>query len=522
MARRYKFKLTAVVLHTTLIAGIIWQALAFSRTVFPALNISQVDTHKVMVSGNVRRPGVYKVPHGTTEFELLHAAGIRNNSDLASFSLVSRVSENGILQVNALEAPVGLRNEPVVRVEFFLGEITLVSRDGRVLPQAEGVMLSEGDRVQTEAASQAELSIGTEARVNLDNFSEVVIDKIAVGDGDRPQIELFQRSGLCWYKIALTEKRESYVITTPFAELTVGGTGADFFVSIRGDHLVINNMDGLIYLERLDGSEAINIISGQMVTIYEDGRPFQITGIRGEDDVSGRFTPIEEERRRYMTRNMPLNVLFCGLPHTFFMISTQFETGTVNVVPIPPSLIVEQFVHGFSTLDEAFLYGGPMLVSILIEKVLNIQIPKYVVMNRSDIMRTAAALGGLEVYLDPVAASELNLPSGESKLNQEQLALFVSPEISGYEDSKRRQIAVFRNLFEGLRKENIVITALLADQLITNIETNFIPSDIMNQYSRFRERPAWAFLHHDLPVTSIQRRNKTCYEPQLELSRNLF
>ncbi|KMQ52009.1 hypothetical protein CHISP_0998 [Chitinispirillum alkaliphilum] len=522
MRAKKRFRKARTFVYFLVIAGIAWQALALTRTMFPTFLSSDHSSIKVVVEGNVRRPGYYRVPYGTTEFELLKAAGVRSSSDISPFTLVNQVIDNDALDVGELESPAGLRDIPNVRLEFFLGEMTLLSGDGRILPAVEGAMLSEGDRIQTEAASQAEVSLSRGSRVDLDNFSEIIIDKIDVDDRGRPSLELFQRSGLCWYKIEVGEKREVYRINTPQASITVGGSGAEFFIQLRAGQVIVSNLDGLVYLERHDGSEAVNIISGQTAIVHQDGRPFQITSLTDENDMSARFSPLEEQRRLYLTRNLPLNFLFCGLPYTFYVISLHFETATVNVIRIPPELLIEQFVHGFATIDQAFLYGGPVIVSSLLERVINLRIANYFVMDRYDIIRTANALGGVTVPVDPAAASALNVPGGQNKLSDAQLIEFLSSGISGIADSKKRQIEVLRHLFEGLREQNIVMSALLADQLISNIETNLTSNDIMSQYSRFTGRQGWVFRQHELPVTPVKRGNRTCYEPQLQLSRNLF
>jgi hypothetical protein len=64
---------------------------------------------------------------------------------------------------------------------------------------------------------------------------------------------------------------------------------------------------------------------------------------------------------------MPLNFLFCGIPGIYYLFSIQFETGTTHVINIPASTSVEQFAQGFSSLNEAFLYGGAVFVATLVD-----------------------------------------------------------------------------------------------------------------------------------------------------------
>lgn len=524
MSIRLKKRILFSTIYLTLLAGIAWQGFYLYKYTRPYSKMEGLRSLRVEVNGNVRRPGIYQIPEGTTEFEILKVAGIRPTSDISGFGLVNQLEENSKVNVGTLENAVSIQpGPPLPRLEFFLGEISVVASDGSSTPQHEGLVLSKGSRILTEASAQAEVSVGPNSRVDIDNFSELVFDKIGELENNRSVVELFQKSGICWYRTVYAKSDSELVrIMTHSAQLTIGGTGADFQVEVLSDQIQISLMDGLILLERLDGGEAINLISGQSVTIYKDGRPFEVTRLAADLNTNDRFSQLNREKINYMSRLMPFNFLFCGTSAVFCVISIQYETNNFYVVRIPPDLLIEHFSQGISTIDQAFLYGGPVFVSTFLERILDIRIPKYCVFDKNDIIRTAGALGGIQTNIDEKAASALSLATGTHKLFGKNLLLFLSPSISGVEDCNYRQSRLFENIFNGFRNKSLTMTLILAEQILTNTETNFMSFEMMEQYGKFNARNNWNYKEINIPAQPVKRGKRVCYEPVLEKCRDLL
>lgn len=516
MSKRVNF-LFHLGVYGVLLTGIAWQGMELLRSTRDPGVISDLKSFHVRVDGNVRRPGVYSVPEGTTQFEILKVAGIRPTSDISQFILSNQIEENSALNIGTLDEPVQLAQAQAARLEFFFGEISVIASDGRSAPSYEGLTIATGDRVLTEASSQAEISLGTNSRVDIDNFSELVFDKIGITQNNRKVTELFQRSGACWYKIVYQKtKDEMFKSITHSAEVTVGGSGADFLIEVQNDQVQINLIDGLLLVERPDGNEALNMISGQSITVFRDGRPFQVTRLTPDINVHERFSQLSREKMSYMSRSMPLNLLFCGTPAVFYAISVQFEKSEVHSVRIPAELLIEQFAQGISTLDQAFLYGGPVFASTFIERILNIRIPKFCVFDKDDLIRTANSIGGVSAPLDQKAATHLNLSKGSHKISGKQLAIYLSPAISGTEDAANRQSDILKSVYDELRSKNITLTLLLADQILGNAETNFSASEMMEQYAKFNTRSNWTYKEHTLPTRKEKRGKRACRDPIIE------
>jgi hypothetical protein len=523
LSRKNKKRIATYAVYALLCGGIIWQLSHYIPRMLGADGSNEEETILVNVSGNVLRPGQYRIPSGTTHFEILKVAGIRPTSDISMLNLTQQITDNQQLQVGTMPNPVTIKKGvDKIRCEFFLGDVSVIAADGRTRPSEEGMDIAQGDRMLTEEKSQAELSVSTFSRIDMDNFSELAFDKIGAVENARTSTCLLQKAGTCWYKIVYGSKNELFRITTPLVTVTVAGTGADFTITIKPDEINISNMDGLLLIERVGAAEAINLISGQSATVFNDSRPFQVSSIGSEANPADRFSLLTKEKASVMMRHMPLNFMFCGVPGVYYFGSVQFERGIIQMVNLPAETSVEEFVQGCSTLDQAFLYGGGIFVTTLIEQVLNTRIPKFCVLEKEDLIRIAGAIGGLKVTVDDKAASLMKLSKGPQKLTSHQLALLLKPGLSGTDDFKNRQINVIKALFDGLSSKNIIMTSLLAEQIFTNTQTNFSTSEIMDEYNKFTAVQNWTFKQAALPVKQNVRGSRMVLDPNLEECRKLI
>ena len=131
-----KLSIFTVCIYLILIGATLWQGFLLLRHSQPRYGGTDIAMIDITVEGNVRRPGRYRVARGTTQFEILQVAGVRPTSDLSMLSLTAQLDSSDELTVGTLEKAVGVSEEPLsVRLEFFFGEISIVSVDGRSVPQ---------------------------------------------------------------------------------------------------------------------------------------------------------------------------------------------------------------------------------------------------------------------------------------------------------------------------------------------------------------------------------------------------
>jgi hypothetical protein len=480
------------------------------------------DMCLVKVQGNVMNPGSYRVAPGVTQFEILKVAGIRPTSDISGFDLTRQISGDQQLEVGTKPQPTTMKQAATATLEFLLGQVSVIASDGKSRIVAEGTEIAEGDRILADEKAQAEISLNKFSRIDVDEYSECTIEKIGTEEKGKNLSALFQKSGACWYKIVYANKAEVFKTSTPFANVTVAGTGADFMIVVKQDEIEIHDIDGLLLVERTSGTEAINMISGQSAVVFRDNRPFQVTQLPAEVNPSDRFSSLTKAKTEFITRHMPFQFLLCALPGVYYFISVQFESGKVHAVHVPGSTTIDQFIQGCSTLDQAYLYGGPVFVGTLIEQIMATRIPKYLVFTREDVIRVAATFGGITVNVDEKAAAAMHISRGVQKLSGEQLGKFLRPGISGSEDFETRQIQAMKAVFDGLKSKNIVLTALLVEQILSAVETNLSSYEIMSQYAKFTETKKWTFAEHELPLKKIVQDGIPRSDPILEECKTLL
>lgn len=516
-----RLKLFLRIIYALLITFSAWQVFQLFRNVRTSPTSHHAKTLQVRVSGNVRNPGIYRAIEGTTQFEILKVAGIRSTSDLSMFNLFNQVTDSTKLDVGTKE-PVNIDLKPINAIlEFFFGELSVIAKDGRSLPQHSGLTINPGDRVITDDGSQAEVSIGNYSRIDIDKYSELVFDKIGVVENDQNVVGLFQKAGGIWYKVVYDKSSELMKIATPRVSLTIGGSGADFFLDIQQDQITVNLTDGLVLIEKNDGSESINLISGQTVTIYNDGRPFQITKLSSDFNTNDIFSQLSKEKINYLSKSMPLNILICGTPSVFYVVNVDYQRSVINAVQVPPQTLIETFAQDIPSLGMAYLYGGPAFVSTFIERILNLKIHRYIVLDKNNLIRISNGIGGLNTIVDEKASAELNKARGLQKLKGAEIIAYLAPT-AGLDECRVRQASLIRNLYDDLRKKNFVPTMILAEQLLTNTESNFLPSDIMDQYNKFMNKTNWSYREHTFPYTAVKRENIAYYEPDLIKCKTLF
>ncbi len=518
--KRKVFKLLSFFSYTLVFAILCWQG----YELFTDINKKKIKSYTknitVTVNGNVKRPGKYRVPYGTTNFEILKVAGIKSSSDITPFNLTSQVEAENELNVASRDEAVSLKS--TARLEFYFGNVSIISSIGRERVIQEGLMLNEGDRILTEEQTQAEISLNAFSRVDMDKYAEISFDKIGKDKEDRNAIDLFQKNGLCWYKVSYSDKSERINVATPLAKITISGKGSDFTVDSKYAETVINCIDGLVLVERPDGSDPVNVIAGQSVTIFNDGRPFLITKMSRDLDITRNFSQLVKTKVEIIMRHMPFNFLFLSPPQAYYLVSVQFDKQTIHLVNIPYHTSVSFFVQGVETMNEAYLYGGPVFMSTIVERIMNTRIPKYIVFDKDDILRAASSVGGLTLSVDPKAASLMNMKSGRQKLAHEDLFKFMQSSLTGYVDSKRRQEAVLYALFEQIKSGNIGVTTVLAEQITNDAETNIQVSEILTHHKNFMSKKKWKFITHDLPVIEKKEKNITIYEADYEAARKLL
>lgn len=521
MQRRSKLHIITFFVYTIIVAGIFFEVFSLAKHVGLFGSKEAYQTYNINIEGNVRKPGWYVVPEGTTQFEILKVAGVRPTSDLSLINLASQIQDNQSISIGTLDKPVSLSTQTAYLGTFF-GDINLFDQNGNSKDAQEGQVILPGDKIQSQSSSQAEISIGSFSKVNIDNFSELVIDKIYNKEGSKTITEFTQNSGSCWFRVVYSDVEELYRIFSRSVVITIGGSGADFLLNVQNDQIIINVFDGLLLIERRAGGESTNLISGQSATIYGDERPFQITKLSADVSLSEQFSKLTSGQTVKAASNAPLNIFFSVSPGVYYIINLQFSKGLAYFIRIPQELLVEKFAQNISTFGQAYLYGGPVFVSSLLERLFNTRIQKYLSFSKDDIFVISDILGGFTVDVDAKASASLGIPLGKQKMNSSGIIKFLSNSVSGASDAQVRQTQVLLGLFEELRNQNTAPTLLTANQIISTCETNFTAQEIIDRFTSFNGQTDWVYKEVFLPTATVKKNGRNCYDPDLNQCRRII
>lgn len=477
----------------------------------------------VKVTGNVQSPGLYRVPSGTSRFRILKMAGIRATSDISHLNLTKEIFSSDTLYIKTLKDPVSMKpDESLIRLRYLLGTINVVKEDGDNRQIVPGMSISEKDRIIVESNSQVEFSINAYSHVDINGFAELVVDNIGLDEKKTSVTKLYQKSGMCWYRIVYSTSSEHYDIVTPLMQVTVQSTRSEFMVDVKQNSVEIHITDGRLFIRSILGDETANVITGESAIIEKGGRSIRVKNLIPDFSPRRIFSKLLTTKTKQMQSRMPLTFLLCGIPSVYYYVCVDFENAVTHTVNIPPETSIDQFVYGVSTVNQSFLYGGPTLTSSLVERLLNIRITNYCIFDKRRLTNLAASIGGISINVDKKAASEIGISPGKQKLSGNALAQFVRPSLSGWKDSQARQTLLIKSTFEEIRSKNIIMTSLLCKQIVSNMETNFSSADLLKQYTKFSSRRGWKLKEYYLPGKKLRKDKQMIYEPDLDKCRSLI
>jgi hypothetical protein len=522
MSRKFKLKVITVITYAILITGIIFELFALSKNLLVDNQFTNNKKYQINIQGNIRQPGWYNVSEGTTPFEILKVAGVRPTSDLSQINVASQITQNNEYTIGTLNKPIITSKQQLIKMDAIIGEVSVTTDEGQHIPEQQGMLLNPGDHIQTENSSQALISIGNFSKLFLDNLSDIVVNTFEFTDNSVASLDITQNKGVCWYRLTPETKDATTKVSLFGLQLTVGGASADFLVEIEPNQIIINMTDGVMLIERTSNHELINLISGQSAKIFNDNRPIQISKLAPDLSSNDRFSSLFNHQSSNTSQPSNFNLLFCVTPGIYYIISIQFDKAETILLRIPERLLIEQFSQNISTIDKAFLYGGPAFASAFLESIFNARIDKYISADGENIITILNAIGGVTVNVDAKAAAALNLKLGNQNISGSAIRKYLSPAISGVTDSRMRQSQILKSFFEDIQSDKIAMTMLFAKQIVESCETNFITSEIVEQFTKFSNRADWQFKEIVMPTQSIKRNLIIYDEPDLKECRRIL
>lgn len=513
-------------IYALIVAVIAWQAFVLVTGIREHKTASPWEQlFNVTISGNVEHPGVYRVPSGMTQFEILKVAGVRPTSDISEFALSYPLTDNQKLDVGTTAQPIAITNSnECIRLEYAVGNTRVVSASGTAMTSQTGMIFHQNDVIKTGDGNQAELSVNTYSKIDLDAGSEMSFNKNNAQENSKKVTEINQKSGLCWYTIAYASPAELFTTVVPGATVSATGKGADFVVDIKTNSTTITAISGQLLLTRPQSSEAIRMVGGQQAVLSGTDQPLHVVQTTVPVNPQERFLKLTQEKQSYTSQSMPLTFLFCAPPSIYYLVSIQYDKGIIQMIYLPGNTTIDQFAPGVLNLDQAFLYGNTAFLGSIVEQLLNTRIPKYCIFERNALVFTAGAIGRLPMNLDAQSAARLGLSAGVNKLNEQQLVGYMrhSGSPASEESFTMKQDQVFTAFFEALKSKNLILSPVLIEQILSQIKSNFSSAEILDHYNEFSGIQNWALHKIVLPVKKVTQNGQVRYEPVVDQCATLL
>ncbi|MFP4521975.1 MAG: FecR domain-containing protein [Fibrobacterota bacterium] len=485
---------------------------------------------RVAVKGNVERPELFEVDYGTTYGEVLKMAGINRYSDINHIELAEIAEEDDTLQVGQKNTPVGFKRRgagsfviDACVLYFFSGEVEVFKNDGVRLDPKPGLFLNEGYVLTTGANGAAELRFKDGSRFTASSGSNIRIERLSIPVDGGINMSLKLNSGYLWGRVPKLTVEKKMSVVTENAEVTV--TGTEFEVSYNDDSTEVKVQEGRVQVTPTAGGNGISLARGQKTLIAGDAaeQALQPEPIGREDSPpEAEFSVFESEIDDHYKMLQDYTFLYVGEPNFYVVVRLKPQIGKIDIVHIPPNLMVSDFVEGVSSLDKAAMYGGMRFTMALMEKVLQTKIDRYMIQTRRDVSLTINMLGGVEVTVDAIAAEEINLPAGRQVLNGSSALKYMNPGISGRQDSYSRQGDILLGCYRGLRSGAMTLNESRIGRILSGIDTNIPVSFAMRVYQIFKSRESWDVTTRVLPGASVVKEGSSYVKPAVnEIQRFL-
>lgn len=445
----------------------------------------------VKIEGHVRKPGTYRVPYGTTRFEILKVAGVYQNSDLNGLNVYAQVSDKESMQVGRLEKDVSLKpgGTPGCFVNFFIGDVTVSDEAGK-RKLARNTEVKEGQKIICGPDGVVELKMADGTIIDLKKGSVFTVKSLYRSDPAGFLTVSFElASGRLWAFVSAQPQNVSMAFASPHLVAAIKGTEFEMAVDAAGSR--VNCIKGIIALTHAGSSETVTITEGQKGMAGTDAAKGVETGNITDAEKDEDMAAFNAEKNKALSQNDARRFLYLGLPDYYMLNEIDPSVPRVVIYRIDPKTPVKDYIDGVDELGKVYLYGGIGLVSSIVERICGKKIEKYLIHDREDVVQFIDNLGGVVVNLDEEDAKAVGLKRGSSKLTGQQALKYFSPARDGREGSIDRQNEALRSIFTALSEQRIVYSTALAAKLVTNVQTDMNAAYMGEVLDVLKKKSGW-------------------------------
>lgn len=182
------------------------------------------------------------------------------------------------------------------------------------------------------------------------------------------------------------------------------------------------------------------------------------------------------------------NVLVLGIDNTYghrsdtiMLLHTNPRTKSVSLISIPRDTLATIPGRGLDKINHAYAFGGVNMARETVEKLLNIKIPYYLIVNLAGISKIIDDLGGISIdvekrmyYVDVAADLYIDLKPGQQKLSGKDIIGYLRYRADGgdFKRIARQQKFLTALASEMLKRHNLLRSPKLFFTLLSHVESN--------------------------------------------------
>ncbi|OGJ90891.1 MAG: hypothetical protein A2268_09620 [Candidatus Raymondbacteria bacterium RifOxyA12_full_50_37] len=496
MAQNHSTNLEKIFIYAVLFIAVGAAGIIIIKNILPKK--STVREIAVKIEGNVKKPGTYYIPYGTSRFEVLRVSGISSNSDINNLDVLALAQDGENIQVGTLSKNVTVKSNaatPFVgnaaAINFFTGKLAVI-RGGAAITAKPSMSLKPDDKLICDAGSMAEIKLGDGSIVDLRKNSELTIKALYSTNAVGELVLNFDLSkGSLWSFIKPLPENMRCFFSTPHMVAEIKGT--EISISVDGTKSSVSVTKGFVFASKEGADQGINVTEGQTAVVYADPDKEVSVGPSADVEVfAADEKKFNDEKNKYLVTSEVKRILYLGLPDYYMVLEINPSQPVVNILRVDPTTSVADWVEGINELGKVYLYGGIGLVTSLVERIADRKIDHYMVHERNDVVEFIDNMGGVSVILDKSSAEHLKMSPGLQKLDGLNAILFMAPGKEGRGSSMERQNQVLQALMKSLSEKKTVFSVPLAGKLIAKVDTDIDVNYLLGWNQTFESRENWA------------------------------
>ncbi len=522
-----KLKVSSLlVLLTSLILSFVFSTSYAYRSVSKTIDTGDADY--VLVNGNVKKPGYYKINELTTQYELLAQAGITDSSNIQEFDLGRSIRVNDRINVGVADNKIKKKDissysEP--RLEFFMGK-TSVKRNLKVSKAQYKQSLKVKDLIFTQKNGKAVLTFKNHSELSMATNTRIRFKSIeSNGSSQETKIDLLRGSILI--KVPELKAKGQLNVRTKIANIYLSEQNSSISVRVGRTKMAVFVLRGRVKVKRrFDGASTVLKANEQIVINLPDEEfeseelaeliPVQKNGLK--EKLEGNFSELVRSHKEYLKSQEETSIFVVSKGFSFIL-SLIPKKGRVILMDLPGNTYVGEYVDGIYRLDQAQLALGAELTREVVQRMIGRPIDYVVNISYSNVFELVYILDGISVDVDEVAANKMRISKGRQRLSEKQLIKYLDPRLSG---ARTRQKKLLLSLFSALKEGGLSSYNKYFLPILKATQTNISLKDGGKLFKIYRSIPSWQVVSSTLPSSVFMKGPVVLGKPKYDQIQKIY